>query len=396
MRIAERLRTMGGDDGGAWIPYFRAKQMIAAGQHVTELTIGDHDIKTSKDIMDAMHQSALTGKTGYTEITGVKRLRQAIAERIQNRTGVDTSEENLIITSGGQGALLTAHLATLNEGDRALYGEPYYPTYPNTIRAAGGLPVALPMRSEFGFQPDNESLDRLAKGARTILFNSPNNPTGAIYPRESLDRIAATAIEKDLWAISDEVYDTQVWEGEHISIRSMPGMRERTLVVGSMSKAFAMTGFRIGWLVGPEDLIKSVGELTTVVTFGVPEFIQDAALFALEQGKQLEQKIAAPFKERRQAALDVLQGRNAIAITPPSGSMYLMLDIRSTRMSGKEFANHLLDREQIAVMPGESFGASAAGHIRVALTAERNVLEDALARLANLVESLAKDDVTAT
>ena len=329
---------MGGDDGGAWIPYNRAREMMAAGELVTDLTIGDHDIKTAPDIIRDMLRSAAGGKTGYTAIPGTDGLRRAVAERIETWTGVATGERNVIITNGGQGALFTAHLAVLNHGDRALYGEPYYPTYPNTIRAAGGRPDALPMRPELGFQPDSESIDRLFPGARSILLNSPNNPTGAVYPRESLEKIADAAERHGLWVISDEVYDTQVWQGDHVSIRSLPGMRERTFVIGSMSKAYAMTGFRVGWLAGPSDVIGAIEELVTVSTFGVPEFIQEAAQFALMQGLELEQRVAAPFRERRAAALQVLKGRNAVSISPPGGAMYLMLDIRPTGLSGKEFA----------------------------------------------------------
>ncbi len=380
---------MRSNDGGAWIPFFRAREMIAAGERVTDLTIGDHDIKTAPDIIEAMRRSASGGRTGYTAVSGAERLREAVAARIEERTGVATTSRNVAITSGGQGALLTAHLAVLNHGDRALYGEPHYPTYPNTIRAAGGQPTALPMRPELGFQPDPRNLERLAPGARSILFNSPNNPTGAVYPPENLEMISEAAKRHGLWAISDEVYDTQVWEGGHVSIRSLPCMRERTLVIGSMSKAFAMTGFRVGWLAGPEDVVEAIGELITVMTFGVPEFVQDAALYALRRGEELEQRIAAPFRERREAALQVLTGRNAVGVSPPGGAMYLMLDIRSTGMSGDEFANLLLDREKIAVMPGESFGRSASGHIRAAMTADSDMLADALDRLAALVESLA-------
>ena len=380
---------MAGADSGAWEPFYRAREMIAAGETVVDLTIGDHDIKTAPDILEEMHRCARAGQTGYTVIPGIQSLRETIAKRIEERTGVPTGYRNVVVTSGGQGALIAAHLAVLKDGDRALYGEPFYPTYPGTIRAAGGIPVPLSTRPENGFRPTFRDLETVAPGAKSILFNTPNNPTGAVYPLETIEAIAAVAAKHDLWIISDEVYDTQLWEGEHISIRSLRGMAERTFVIGSMSKGYAMTGSRIGWLAGPEDVIEALGELITVVTFGVPEYIQSAALFALEQGKELERRIAAPYRDRREVALQALDGSNAVGLLPPSGAMYLMLDIRSTGLSGMQFANHLLENERIAVMPGESFGPSASGHLRVAMTVEKETLGDALARLSRCAESLA-------
>lgn len=394
MQTSEKIQSMRGLDGGSWTPFLRAKEMLAAGESVIDLTIGDHDIKTPPELIQAMNRSALSGRTGYAEICGVPRLREEIAQRIENRTGITTTEKNVVITNGGQGALILIHLALLNQGDKALYGEPYYPTYPNTIRAAGGRPIACPMPPEFGFQPNRSILESLAPGVRTILFNSPNNPTGAVYPMEKIKLIADVAQRHHLWVISDEVYDTQVWQGEHVSIRSLKGMADRCFVIGSMSKAFAMTGFRIGWLVGPEEVMQDIAELITVVTFGVPEFVQDAALHALQKSHELEQQIAAPFKRRRAAALEILKGRNAVSLSPPDGAMYLMLNIRQSGMSGKDFADLLLARERVAVMPGESFGATASGHVRVAMTENEDKLTDALDRLASLVESLANSNRT--
>lgn len=389
MQLSERIRFMASADSGAWEPYYRAREMIAAGETVVDLTIGDHDIKTAPEILEEMHRCARAGQTGYTVIPGIQSLREAIAKRIEERTGVPTGYRNVVVTSGGQGALVAAHLAVLNDGDRALYGEPYYPTYPGTIRTAGGIPAPLSTRSENGFRPTLRDLEKVAPGAKSILFNSPNNPTGSVYPLETIEAIAAVSAKHNLWVISDEVYDTQLWEGEHISIRSLPGMAERTFVIGSMSKGYAMTGSRIGWLAGPEDVIEALGELITVVTFGVPEYIQSAALFALAQGDAFERRIAAPYRGRREAALQALDGSNAVGLLPPSGAMYLMLDIRSTGLSGMQFASHLLETERIAVMPGESFGPSASGHLRIAMTVEKEILGDALSRLSRCAERLA-------
>jgi len=387
MQLSNRINniTMGCSDG--WDVFLRARRMIAAGQDVIELTIGEHDIRTDPTILAAMNQSAVGGNTGYALVPGNQNLREAVAARIQSRTGTPTSWRNIMITPGGQSALFSAHMATLDEGDTALYCDPHYTTYPGVLRALGAKTVSIPTRSSDDFQPRTGPLNAAARGAKTLLINSPNNPTGVVYSRETMQNIAQTCKDHDLWLISDEVYDTQVWRGSHTSPRSLPDLAERTIVIGSMSKSHAMTGSRIGWLVAPEAVIQRTCDLATVVTYGVAGFVQDAALFALKQGEALETKVAAPFARRRKLALDVLKDTNAVRMIPASGAMYLMLDIRATGLSGDDFANALLDTEKIAVMPGESFGTCAAGHVRVAMTIDDARFEAALRRLAGFAQS---------
>lgn len=378
MQASQRISGILGGGSDGWDVFNKAREMIAAGTRVTELTIGEHDIRTAAPILQDMHRAAMGGHTGYASVPGVAALRQEVARRVQDRTGVPTAPENVLITPGGQAALFSAHVATCNAGDTALYLDPFYATYPGTIRGASAKPVCIQTRAEDAFQPRASDIAAQAKGAKSLLINSPNNPTGVVYSRATLEGIAQVCREHDLWLISDEVYDTQVWEGAHISPRALEGMAERTLVVGSMSKSHAMTGSRVGWIVGPRDVISDLINLATHTTYGVPGFIQDAALFALQQGESFEEEIAAPFKRRRDIAHRVLAGQNAVTLVPAQGAMYLMLDIRNTGMSGEDFAFALLDAHQIAVMPGESFGRAAAGHVRVAMTIEDSAFEAAL------------------
>lgn len=213
---------------------------------------------------------------------------------------------------------------------------------------------------------------------------------GAVYSRETLEGIADLCRNRDLWLISDEGYDTQVWDGQHISPRALHGMSEWTLVVGSMSKSHAMTGSRCGWVVGPEEVIAHLINLATHTTYGVPGFIQDAASFALNAGHALEEQIAAPFRTRRALAVEILNAQNTIGLVPAQGAMYLMLDIRATGLSGDEFANALLDTHSIAVMPGESFGSAAAGHIRVTMTIDDERFGAALSTICTHAAEVAK------
>ena len=391
MQLSSRITGLLGGGSDGWGVFLRARQMIADGTDVTELTIGEHDIRTAAPILQDMHRAALAGHTGYAAIPGTTDLRDAVAARLQERTGVPTTRDNVLITPGGQSALFAAHMATCNPGDTALYIDPYYATYPGTIRGVSALPHAVLASADDAFQPRPDAIAAAAKqtGATSLLVNSPNNPTGVVYSRETLEGIAQVCRDHNMWLISDEVYDTQVWEGEHLSPRALDGMADHTLVVGSMSKSHAMTGSRCGWIVGPVDAIEHLTNLATHTTYGVPGYIQDAALFALNQGTAFETEISAPFQRRRLLAQDILARQNAVSLVPAQGAMYVMLDIRSTGMTGEDFAYALLEKHRIAVMPGESFGEAAAGHIRVAMTIEDTRFAQALATLCDFAEALA-------
>jgi arginine:pyruvate transaminase len=381
MQASQRIRslTVSGDDG--WGLFHRAREMMAEGINVLELTIGEHDIKTDPRILDEMHRSALDGATGYAVVPGLPELRQAIADRVTAQTGVPTTPDNVMVTPGGQAALFMTHHATCDEGDRGLYIDPYYATYPGTIRSVGAVDVAVPARAEDAFQPNRAALQAAAPGAKSLLINSPNNPTGVVYTADTMNMIADVTKENDLWLISDEVYDTQVWDGAHLSPRTLPGMLERTLVIGSLSKSHAMTGSRLGWIVGPEEMIEHAIHLATHTTFGVPAFVQYAGIYGLGLGPEFEGKIGAPFRRRLGLAEDMVAKQQVVHLIPAKGAMYAMLDIRATGHTGTSFAEALLAEEFIAVMPGESFGRAAAGHLRVALTLPDPEFVDAFSRL---------------
>lgn len=390
MKPSNRIANILGDGSDGWEIFYRSRAMKAAGIDITELTIGEHDTRTDPTILDAMHASAKGGHTGYAMIPGIAPLREIVARRVQERTGVPTTSNNVLITAGGQAALFAAHLATCDEGSRALFIDPYYATYPGTIRAVGAIPTPIKTRAEDGFIPRAADIAAAAAGARSLLINTPNNPTGAIYARNTLTDIAQVCIDHNLWLISDEVYDTQIWNGPHISPRALPDMAQRTLVIGSMSKSFAMTGSRIGWIVGPEEMIKHLVNLSTHTNYGVAGFVQDAALFALQNASKLEEKIAAPFRRRRDLTLEICARYPAVRVLPADGAMYAMIDIRKTGLSGEDFANQLLDQEHIAVMPAESFGSAAAGHIRVAMTIPDDRYQRALETLCQFATKLAR------
>jgi arginine:pyruvate transaminase len=388
MQLSHRITnlTNGGSDG--WDVFMRAREMIAAGVPVIELTIGEHDIPTHPTILQAMDKAAVGGHTGYASVPGTASLRDTVAARIMAQSGVPTTRDNVLITPGGQAALFATHMAVCDPGDTALYIDPYYATYPGTIRGAGAIPKAIQTHASDAFQPRAQDIEDAATGATSLLINTPNNPTGVVYNRDTLLGIADVCKRHDLWLLSDEVYDTQVWDGEHLSPRALPDMAERTLVIGSMSKSHAMTGSRCGWIVGPTEIISHLINLATHTTYGVAGFVQDAADYALNAGSELEEEVAAPFRRRRELAQQIIAAQTTITMVPAQGAMYLMLDIRATGLTGEDFANALLDAHHIAVMPGESFGQAAAGHIRVAMTIEDQKFATALKTLCEFAKTL--------
>ena len=396
MNLSNRIIDLTGGGSDGWDVHRRAREMIGRGIPVIDLTIGEHDEGTLQAILDEMHRSACSGHTGYAAVPGTPSLRDEIAARVTKRTGIPTSRENVVVTPGGQAAWFAAHAAVCDPGDTALFVDPYYATYPGTIRGVGAVPRVVRAQPGNAFRPRPADIAPMADGASSLLINSPNNPTGIVYDRDTLSGIADICRKRDLWLISDEVYDTQVWQGEHCSPRTLPGMSDRTLVIGSMSKGHAMTGSRVGWIIGPEPAIEHLINLSTHTTYGVAGFIQDAAQFALRKGTQLEEIVAAPFQRRHAAAMQLLRESNSVRAVPSGGAMYIMLDIRSTGMTGSEFAEQLLDARRIAVMPGESFGEAAAGHLRIALTTRDDLLLEALSSIEKFAAHVSSETESAS
>lgn len=390
--LSRRIRGIVPGNADGWEVYVRARRMKAEGQPVVMLSIGDHDIKTDPAVLEAMFASARGGNLGYTPGAGIRALRQAIADRVTARGGPPAGPENVIVTSGGQGALFAAMTAVLDPGDACVVLDPYYASFDMTVRSVSADPVIVQTRADDGFQPDAAAIEAaLTQRTRAILINSPNNPTGAVYARERIEAVAELARRRDLWVISDELYESQVHHGTHVSMRELPDMAERTIVIGSMSKGFAMTGARLGWAIAPEFPIVCLSDLAGTTTYGLPGFIQDAALFALTEHADTEAAVADRYRRRRDLAVEVLRGANRLRFVPPDGGMYVMLDVRPTGLSGDAFAERLLDEELIGVMPGESFGNAAAGHIRVALTVADEALRDALTRIVAFADRVSAE-----
>ncbi|MGB3502282.1 MAG: aminotransferase class I/II-fold pyridoxal phosphate-dependent enzyme [Mesorhizobium sp.] len=382
-RIANIIPS--GKDG--WEVHFAAMTRKQAGEDIIMLSVGDHDFDTPKDTVEAAVRLVREGHHHYIQLPGLPRLRAAMANISTRCTGVATTSDQVIATPGGQAALYAAVQATLDAGDHGIVVAPYYATYPGTFRSAGAEFTIVETSADDGFQPRREAIEAaLQPNTKAILINTPNNPTGAVYSRESLEAIADICRKHDLWLLSDEVYWT-LGGGEHISPRALPGMAERTLVINSMSKSHGMTGWRIGWLTGPEEIIRLLISLNLVSTYGLPDFVSRAAIEALENDWGIEE-IAAIYAKRRLVVLDAIRSTNGVAVRGSEGGMYVMLDIRDIEPDDQAFAWGLLESEKVAVMPGSSFGDAAAGCVRISLCQPEDVLRDAMARLRNHLATL--------
>ncbi len=375
-----------GKDG--WELHFAAWQRRQAGAAIVMLTAGDHDFASPEETVEACVRNVRAGHHHYTPLPGMPQLREAMAAVSTRCTGVATSADEVIAAPGGQLALYAAVQGTVDAGRHAIVISPYYATYPGTFRAAGARFTEVVARAEHGFQPDLAAIEAAVEpDTRAILINTPNNPTGAIYSRESLVGLADICRRHDLWLISDEVYWTLTGGATHLSPRALPGMEERTLVVNSMSKSHGMTGWRIGWLTGPRDFVSLMISLNLVTTYGLPDFISRAAAEALAGDFGVEE-IARRYDGRRKVFLDAIARHPEIVVRGSKGGIYAMLDISSIEPDCEAFAWRLLEEERIAVMPGVSFGEAARGHLRVSLCQPEPVLADAAERIGRLAARL--------
>ncbi|MCG7506644.1 pyridoxal phosphate-dependent aminotransferase [Mesorhizobium retamae] len=380
--------TPSGKDG--WEVHFAAWQRLEAGEDIIMLSVGDHDFHTPSETVEAGVAALRAGHHHYTQLPGIPALREAMARISTRCTGVETSPDQVIATPGGQASLYAAVQGVLDPGDHAIVVAPYYATYPGTFRAAGADFTVVETRATDGFQPDARAIEAAVRpNTRAMLINTPNNPTGAVYSRKSLEGIADICRRHDLWLLSDEVYWT-LGDSEHLSPRTLPGMEERTLVINSMSKSHGMTGWRLGWLTGPQELITLLISLNLVTTYGLTDFVSRAAIEALNNDYGVEQ-IATLYAGRRKLFLDAVRGMNNVTVRGSEGGMYAMLDISAVEPDDEKFAWAFLDGENVGVMPGSSFGDAAAGHIRISLCQPEPILLEAAERLRRFVSTYRRE-----
>ncbi len=358
----------------------------AAGmENVISMGIGEPNQDTNLDICRACAEALEQGNTHYAPNAGRMELRRAIAERGLIAAGLYDPEREIIVTNGGMGAFALVMQVLLDPGDHVLIQDPQYLNFAATVSYCGGVAVRVPTTAESGFCMEPDAIrERYVPGkTKLLIINSPNNPTGEVIPREKMEALAKVACELDLMVLFDEVYGSLLYDGaEPLSIATFLGMKERTIVLSSFSKAFAMTGWRIGYAAGPADIIRCMTKVQEYFNSCINTPAQLAAAYALSQKERFTEEIRLSFEERRALTLAGFESIPGMRCNRPKGAFYLFPDIRAFGMDSLTFCNRLLEEERVVCIPGSAFGECGEGFIRVAYTAEKEKISEALERLA--------------
>ena len=385
MRLADRMSRLGSE--GAFAASARARALEATGRSVIHLEIGEPDFATPANIVEAAKRALDAGWTHYPPASGLPELRSAIAVHSTARRGVEVSPRQVLVMPGAKPVIFYAILALAQEGDEVIYPDPGFPTYESMTRFVGATPVAMPLRQEnnFGLDPD-ELAGLVTSRTRMIILNSPANPTGGVLSRTDLQRIADTAIEHDLVVLADEIYGRILYGGEHISISSLPGMAERTIVLDGFSKAYAMTGWRMGYAIVPEPLVEPFDRLLINSVSGTSAHQQMAAVEALVGPQDAVDAMIAEFRARRDLIVDGLNAIHGVRCLLPDGAFYVFPDISGTGLTGPQAADRLLAEAGVSVLPGTAFGTVGANHLRISYATSREQIGAALERMRSVLE----------
>ena len=344
--------------------------MVSEMPEVISLGIGEPDFVTPWRIREAAIFALERGKTSYTDNLGLLHLRRTVSSYLQAEFAIEYQPENeILITAGVSEALDIALRAVINPGDKVLYHEPCYVAYSPSVRLAHGDAIAVPTRSENGFGLDFTSLERAWQpGCKALILNFPTNPTGAVASPDDLENFARFVAQRDLLVISDEIYAELTYKGNHSSIAALPGMKDRTIFLHGVSKAFAMTGFRIGFACGPKALIEAMMKIHQYALMCAPIVSQEAAIEALKGGKQSVLEMREQYHRRREF---IVRRLNEIGLPcgTPGGTFYAFPSVRETGLDDVEFCHRLLREERVALVPGSAFGRHGEGFVRVSFSA---------------------------
>jgi aminotransferase len=361
--------------------------IAATMDDVISLGIGEPDFVTPAPITQAGIDSLRHGETHYTSNSGILELRQLLAGQLERLYGVSYNPETeLLITVGVSEALLLALMAVLNPGDEVIVPEPCFVAYQPTVIFGGGVPVAVPTRVEDDFQVTVADLERArTPRSKAVLLGYPNNPTGAVLERARLEEIARWAAQHDLLVISDEIYDRLVYGVPHTCFAALPGAWDRTLLLGGFSKSYAMTGWRIGYVAAPPDLLAAMRKIHQYIIMSAPTTAQEAAIEALKSGEPYVEEMRAEYDRRRRT---IVAGFNSLGLTcfEPRGAFYAFPSVAVTGLTDAEFSERLLMEEHVAMVPGSAFGESGRGFVRASYATALPKIEQALERIGHLVD----------
>jgi Aspartate/tyrosine/aromatic aminotransferase len=390
MRVATRMGSLGTES--AFEVSARARALEAQGRSIVHLQIGEPDFDTPAHAREAAKRALDDGQTHYAPFAGIPALRDAIAADVSARKGFHADPSQVFVTVGGKGVMLYAILGLVDPGDEVIVPDPGYPIYESLTRFVGATAVPIPIRMTNDFRLDVDELASLVTpSTRLLIINSPANPTGGVLTRGDLEAIAALAIRHDLWVLADEIYGRILYDGaEHVSIASLPGMAERTIVLDGFSKTFAMTGWRLGYAIVPPSLIGTYGQLIINTVSCAPTFAQIGAVAALSGPQDDVDAMVVEFRARRDLIVAGLNEIRGIRCATPVGAFYAFPDVSGTGLSGDELAERLLHEAGVCVLAGTAFGGYGGDHIRISYATSRANLTEALGRIRGFVDGLAR------
>lgn len=385
--LASLAGRLSGPRSRAWDVTERAYEIERDGARIIHLGVGDPDFNTPAAITDAAVSSLRAGRTHYSPIAGEFDLRETIARVTSKKYNANIQTSQTCIFPGAQCALFAVMLLLTDPGDEVILLEPFYATYEGVARASGANLVTVALDAERGFALDFDRLSAaITTRTRVILANSPGNPSGNVFSRTDWSRLIDLCVQNDIWLVSDEVYADFVYDGEHHSPLAFAEAKQHVVVVTSISKSHAMTGWRLGWTIAPDALAAELVNLAQFLLFGVSQFTQDAVRYALEECDADVIRLREAFCSRSNLFCDELEKIEGIVVHRPAGGMFVMVDVGGLGCDGEYFANRLLDEAGVAVVPGFAFGDSAANYLRIGFLLEESLLRVAARKIKEFVD----------
>ena len=388
-RVTDRLSE---EDTDVWSVHDRAVALQRSGVDVILLSVGDPDFRTPEPIIDNAVSHLRVGRTHYSPSLGELKLRRAVADLETRTSPHPCTVDEVAIFPGATAALYAVLTCLLDSGDEIVVPEPMYVGYSPIFKAVDASVVTVALDAARGFMLDMQGVKAaLSERTRVLFLNTPGNPTGRIIPRTDLRELAQYCRERGVWLVCDEVYSMFCYEGQHFSVRASASHLDNIVMIDGLSKSHAMSGWRMGWVVAPPELIQRLGTFAGATLFGSPQFIQDASAFALENDQAYVEEMREEYRERRDLMLQRLDDVEFLKCTRPHAGMFIMCDVSATGLDGQAFADRLLDEQGVAVIPGLAFGASTRAFVRIGLAQKLTVLKRACKRLRDFCGALAAE-----
>jgi len=386
--FAKRMETLGTET--AFEVLAKAKALEKQGKDVVHLEIGEPDFDTPKNVKEAAIKALNAGYTHYGPSAGIPELRETIAQYISKTRGIKADPDEVVVTPGAKPIMFFSILALVNPGEEVLYPNPGFPIYESVVNFVGAKPVPIPLTEENDFRLDPEYVEeKITKKTKMIILNSPENPTGGVLTIDDLKAIADCISDRDdVFVLSDEIYSRIIYEGTHESIASLPGMKEKTILLDGFSKTYAMTGWRLGYGVMRKDLAQKVAQLQTNSNSCTCTFTQIAGIEALKGSQAEPERMDAEFKKRREVIVSGLNDIKGITCKKPRGAFYVFPNITGTGMNCRELGDYLLKEAGVAVLSGTSFGKYGEGYLRLSFANSIGNIQKALDRISKAVEKL--------